>query len=142
VETRTSLMVEMEDRQGLRSERAGCHAGRMSIVRKVRLGTVEARERSSATREIPPELRGRRVMTRLLALVVELREQGTEARTIHLSLADEVVLFESAGNTFGPPGEEAAGTSAAAWREFLVAWMRGRVDLAVVFDASETRVSG
>lgn len=108
----------------------------MAIVGKVRLSTVDAQERSSATREIPVELRGRRVMTRLVALVMELREQGTRPTAVHLTLDDESRLFESASETFGQPGAEATQAAGTAWRGFLVRWMREQVELDVGFDES------
>jgi hypothetical protein len=101
----------------------------------------DARERSSATKEIPRELRGRRVLTRLAALSSELRETGAEPTTLHLTAGDEAAMRESAGDTFGPAGGEAAMASQAAWRAFFENWMRVTTKLVVVFDEPETRVS-
>lgn len=98
------------------------------------------REPSSATKEVPPELRGRRIMTRLLALETELRARGVEPRTVHLSSEDEAVLFENGEHTFGR-WEAAARESQGAWRDYLKAWFRSTVQLDVAFDARETRVS-
>ena len=98
----------------------------MTVVGKMRLGSVDKRERSSATREVPPELRGRRVMTRLLGLAIELREAGAEPTTVHLSVDGETFLFDSAEETFSAPGAEAAAAGAATWRSFVARWMQER----------------
>jgi hypothetical protein len=100
----------------------------------------DASERSSATKEIPRELRGRRVLTRLAGLASELREQGREPRVVHLTGIDESAMLDSASDTFGPSGLEAAREGREAWRAFLANWLRVSTALALVFDAAETRV--
>ncbi|MFO0684716.1 MAG: hypothetical protein U0234_21850 [Sandaracinus sp.] len=95
---------------------------------------------SSATREVPVELRGRRVMTRLLSRIADRRALGVEARSIALSEEDEVSLRDSAGHTFGAAGADAAARGKAAFRAFLVTWLASTVELELTFDAVETDV--
>jgi hypothetical protein len=103
--------------------------------------SLDERERSSGTTEIPIELRGRRVMTRLFVLVDELKTRGLTPSVVHLSAQDEFALFASAEQTFGQAGLGAARASNEAWRGFLHTYFRDRVDLGLVLDAPETRVT-
>lgn len=96
---------------------------------------------SSATREVPVELRGRRVMTRLLSRIADRRAVGQEVHTIALSDEDERSLRDSAGHTFGAAGADAATRGKAAFRGFLVTWLATTVELAVTFDAVDTDVA-
>lgn len=79
-------------------------------------------------------------MTRLLGMVAELREHGTEPTTVALSADDELHLFGSADATFGAPGHEAASQGKERWRAFLVRWFQQTIKLALTFDATETSV--
>lgn len=101
----------------------------------------DARERSSATREVAPEARGRRVLTRLLDLIGAMRAQGQEPTVVHLSAADELALFATVETTFGSHAASQARRGSEAWRTFLRDWFRQRVSLELVLDADETRVT-
>lgn len=107
---------------------------------KLRIPATEARERSSGATEIPMELRGWRVMRRLIELTEESRARGVVPRTVHLTLEDEYSLFEGAGDTFGDAGADAANGGVQSFRAFLVIWLHTSADLDVEFDATETRV--
>lgn len=109
--------------------------------RKARDIGRDERELSSATKEIPPELRGRRVMTRLYVMADELRVTGREPSTVHLSNDDEALLRDSAEQTFGSAGRVAVRAGVAVWRAFMHEWFRVTVGLVLVLDASETRVT-
>ncbi len=108
---------------------------------KLRIPTADARERSSGATEIPIELRGWRVMRRLVELTEESRARGVEPRTVHLTLEDEYQLFESAEDTFGGSGADAANAGVQSFRAFLVIWLHTSADLDVEFDATETRLA-
>lgn len=101
----------------------------------------EERERSSATRELPAELRGQRVMTKLFAMAHEIRREGREPTRVHLSAVDELVLVASAEPTFGSAGARAVGAGRESWRAFLTSYLRSRVDMDIVFDAPDTLVT-
>lgn len=101
----------------------------------------DERERSSGAKEIPAELRGRRVMTRFYVMADELRRSGLEPTRVHLSNDDEAALRESAEHTFGAAGLVAARAGVGVWRAFLHEWFRSTVQLAVVLDALETGVA-
>ena len=97
-------------------------------------------EPPSAPSTVPVELLGRRVMTRLHSMVVELRSAGTEPYLVHLSAEDEHRLRHSALYAFGQPGADAAGAPDGEWRTFLLRWFERTVSLTVSFDARETSV--
>ena len=101
----------------------------------------DERELSSATKELPPELRGRRVMTRLYVMADELRAMGCEPTTVHLSKDDETLLRESAELTFGGAALVAVRAGVGVWRGFLREWFRRTVALELVLDARETHVT-
>lgn len=114
---------------------------RMRRRRKARDVVRDERELSSATKEIPPELRGRRVMTRLYVMADELRTTGHEPTRVHLSSDDEALLRASAEQTFGAAGLVAVHAGTAVWRAFLHEWFRLTVGFVLVLDASDTRVT-
>jgi hypothetical protein len=55
-------------------------------------------------------------------------------------LEDEYALFESAEDTFGGAGADAANAGVQSFRAFLVIWLHTSAELDVEFDASETQV--
>lgn len=114
---------------------------RLRSKRPVPSSLPPSEDPSSATREVPVELRGRRVMTRLLARIADRRALGVEVHTIALAEEDEVSLRDSAGHTFGAAGAEAASRGKAAFRAFLVTWLASTVELSLTFDAAETDVA-
>lgn len=97
-------------------------------------------EPPSAPSAVPTELRGRRVMTRLLSLSADVYSAGRAPQVVQLDARDELQLRRSALHTFGQPGADAALASDEAWRAFLVRWFERTVSLAVVLDADETSV--
>jgi len=114
--------------------------GGVVTLGKLRIPPTDARERSSGATEIPMEIRGWRVMRRLVELTEELRARGIEPRTVHLTLEDEYALFESADDTFGGAGADAANGGVQSFRAFLVIWIHTSAELDVEFDATETQV--
>ncbi len=98
----------------------------------------DARESSSAKREIPTTLRGIRVVTRITDLFVRALEKGTPPTTLTLTLADEIVLFDHAGEVLGAEGAAAVAEGAAAWRVFLEGWAQKTLKVDVAFEAPET----
>lgn len=86
------------------------------------------------------EIRGWRVMRRLVELTDESRARGVEPRQVHLTLEDEYQLFESADDTFGGAGADAANAGVQSFRAFLVIWLHTSADLDVELDATETQV--
>ena len=111
----------------------------MSILGKLKVKS-EARESSSAKREIPSTLRGIRVVTRITDLFVRALEKGTPPTTLTLTLtlADEIVLFDHAGEVLGTDGAAASAAGAEAWRAFLRSWAQKTLKVEVVFEANET----
>lgn len=112
----------------------------MSVLGKLKLRN-EARESSSARREIPTTMRGVRVVTRLADLMARAQEQGTVPSTLRLTLADEIVLFDHAAEVLGTEGGAAAAAGTDAWRAFLRRWVRERLKVEVVFEAADTGLS-
>lgn len=80
-------------------------------------------------------------MTKLFALAHEVRQTGREPTCVHLSAADELVLSASAEHTFGSGAGRAVAAGYGAWRAFLTNYLRGHVDMDIVFDAPETTVA-
>lgn len=112
----------------------------MSVLGKLKLRS-DARESSSARREIPTTMRGVRVVTRLADLMARAQEQSLTPTTLTLTLADEIVLFDHAAEVLGTSGGAAAAAGTDAWRAFLTAWVRERLRVDVVFEASETTLT-
>lgn len=111
----------------------------MSVIGRLKRPD-DARESSSARREIPTTMRGVRVVTRIADLMARAQEQGFVPMTLALSLADEIVLFDHAGQVLGPEGAAAVAQGTDAWRAFLVAWGHKKLAVDIVFDAPETTV--
>lgn len=80
-------------------------------------------------------------MTRLFVLADDVRALGREPTVVHLCAEDEFTLFESAEPTFGAAGALAAREDHEAWRRFLHGWFRDTIDVGLVLDADETRVT-
>ncbi|MBN8613803.1 MAG: hypothetical protein J0L92_24620 [Deltaproteobacteria bacterium] len=111
--------------------------GAVSILGKLKVKS-ETRESSSAKREIPSTLRGIRVVTRITDLFVRALEKGAPPTTLTLTLADEIVLFDHAGEVLGTDGAAAVAAGADAWRAFLRSWAQKTLKVELVFEASET----
>ncbi|MBX7195239.1 MAG: hypothetical protein K1X94_24500 [Sandaracinaceae bacterium] len=112
----------------------------MSVLGKLKLRT-DARESSSARREIPTTMRGVRTVTRIADLLARAQEAGIVPTTLALTLADEIVLFDHAGEVLGEAGGQAAAAGPEAWRAFLANWARDKLKVTLVFEAPSTTVT-